>query len=314
MTCAGLALGLALSAAASRVLTAMLYGVQTIDPSTYAASVLGIGVVAVAAAAAPSIRAARIDPVEALQGGVRARIGLSPAHSVDNESGRASLKLTDSETPLVFASEESRAAKAIREVFESGRPLTYIRSAEEQRVARVLREVVTRLPGASPRLCGHGASRRECVARATGGGMARVALAACWISSPRTRSAAIFHLKDFHEPLRESAEIRRRLRDIYESCRDQRKFVVITSPVRFIPEEVERSLLFLELRPPDLVELVAFLREESGDADDEVIHQLAPALQGLTWMKRGTRCAARWPRREAWGPSRCRHCSKRSGC
>ena len=67
VTCAGLALGLALSAAASRALTAMLYGVQTIDPSTYAAAVLGIGVVAVAAAAAPSIRAARIDPVEALR-------------------------------------------------------------------------------------------------------------------------------------------------------------------------------------------------------------------------------------------------------
>ena len=76
--------------------------------------------------------------------------------------------------------------------------------------------------------------------------------------------AAIFHLKDFHEPLRESAEIRRRLRDIYESCLDQRKFVVITSPVRSIPEEIERSLLFIELRPPDLVELTAFLREESG--------------------------------------------------
>ena len=30
--------------------------------------------------------------------------------------------------------------------------------------------------------------------------------------------AAIFHLKDFHEPLRESSEIRRRLRDVYESC------------------------------------------------------------------------------------------------
>ena len=93
---------------------------------------------------------------------------------------------------------------------------------------------------------------------------------------------AIFHLMDFHEPLRESAEIRRRLRDIYESARNKRKFVVITSPVRSIPEEIERSLLFLELRPPDLVELVAFLREESGGADDEVIYQLAPALLGLT--------------------------------
>jgi SpoVK/Ycf46/Vps4 family AAA+-type ATPase len=94
--------------------------------------------------------------------------------------------------------------------------------------------------------------------------------------------AAIFHLMDFHEPLRESADVRRRLRDIYESCRGRRKFVVITSPVRSIPEELERSLLFLELRPPDLIELLAFLREESGDTSDEVIHQLAPALLGLT--------------------------------
>ncbi len=57
--------------------------------------------------------------------------------------------------------------------------------------------------------------------------------------------AAIFHLKDFHEPLRESPEIRRRLRDLYESCRDQRKYVVISSPVRSIPEEVERSQMYL---------------------------------------------------------------------
>ncbi len=33
---------------------------------------------------------------------------------------------------------ESRAAKTIREIQESGRPLAYIRTAEEQRVATVL--------------------------------------------------------------------------------------------------------------------------------------------------------------------------------
>ena len=36
---------------------------------------------------------------------------------------------------------ESRAARTVREIFESGRPLTYIRSSEEQRIARVLKEV-----------------------------------------------------------------------------------------------------------------------------------------------------------------------------
>ena len=43
--------------------------------------------------------------------------------------------------PTIAQKHESRAAKTLREVFESGRPLTYIRSAEEQRVASVLREV-----------------------------------------------------------------------------------------------------------------------------------------------------------------------------
>ena len=95
-------------------------------------------------------------------------------------------------------------------------------------------------------------------------------------------SAAIFHLKDFHEPLRESPEIRRRLRDVYQSCFDRRKFVVITSPVRYVPEELERSVMFLELRPPDLVELVDFLREEAPGTSDDVLQQLARALQGLT--------------------------------
>ena len=114
-----------------------------------------------------------------------------------------------------------------------------------------------------------------------------MALAAmCQRNAPINRSCnrdtAIFHLMDFHEPLRASAEIRRRLRDIYESIRGRRKFVVITSPVRAVPEELERSLLFLELRPPDLIELTAFLREESGEANDSLIHQLAPVLLGLT--------------------------------
>ena len=103
--------------------------------------------------------------------------------------------------------------------------------------------------------------------------------------------AGIFHLKDFHEPLRESAEVRRRLRDLGGSCPDQRKFVVITSPVRELPEEVARSVLFVELRPPDLTELVGFLRDETrltsarsdaSETSEATLRQVASALQGLT--------------------------------
>ena len=38
----------------------------------------------------------------------------------------------------------------LREIFESGRPLTYIRSAEELRVGSVMREVSQGLLGSAP--------------------------------------------------------------------------------------------------------------------------------------------------------------------
>jgi SpoVK/Ycf46/Vps4 family AAA+-type ATPase len=176
--------------------------------------------------------------------------------------------------------QESRASKLIREIFESGRPLTYIRTAEEQRVGGILLEVGRRLDASAPVPVwtwtlteglrrGDGASELD-----TQGPRAALDFIA---AHPHP---AIFHLKDFHEPLKGAPEIRRRLRDVYQSCLDTRKYVVITSPVRFIPEEVERSVMFVELRPPDIVELVEFVRE-SGGVGEDVLYQLARALQGL---------------------------------
>lgn len=176
---------------------------------------------------------------------------------------------------------ESRASKILREAFESGRPLTYVRTSEEQRAGRVLREVAQRLSATPVPVWTWSLTdglHRDGAPPEPGTQDPRGALD--FIAAHA--DAAIFHLMDFHEPLRESSGIRRRLRDIYESIRGSGKFVVITSPVRAVPEELERSLLFLELRPPDLIELTAFLREESGEASDDIIHQLAPALLGLT--------------------------------
>ena len=186
---------------------------------------------------------------------------------------------------------ESRAAKTLREIFQSGRPLTYIRSAEENRIGRVLREVGRALHASAPVpvwtwSLTEGLLRDDGVAQ-TGTLSPREALD--FIAAHK--DAAIFHLKDFHEALRESPEIRRRLRDLYESCLDKRKFVVISSPVRFVPEEIERDLLYLELRPPDVIELVEFLRSEaqqfsapgvSTDVSEATLYQLARALQGVT--------------------------------
>jgi SpoVK/Ycf46/Vps4 family AAA+-type ATPase len=98
---------------------------------------------------------------------------------------------------------------------------------------------------------------------------------------------AIFHLKDFHEPLRDFPEIRRRLRDLAAYRGQQPKFVVITSPVRDIPAELERTIAFVELRQPDPVELLQFLRDEAppvaaSEDPEAFLPHLASALQGLT--------------------------------
>jgi len=195
------------------------------------------------------------------------------------------------EQPTDSQSSESRAAKVFRDIFESGRPLTYVRSAEEQRVGRVLREAGQRLLDSAP-IPVWSWSLTEGMRHQDGAPQAGTQAPREALDFIATHNEpAIFHLKDFHEPLRDDPSVRRRLRDLYDACLDQHKFVVISSPVRFVPEEVERDLVYIELRLPDFVELTDFLREEAkqiaargakADTSDATIHQLARALQGLT--------------------------------
>jgi putative ABC transport system permease protein len=64
---AGIACGLAGSAALTRVLGASLFGVSPIDPLTYAAVSVGLIVIALAASYIPALRAMKVDPLEALR-------------------------------------------------------------------------------------------------------------------------------------------------------------------------------------------------------------------------------------------------------
>ena len=64
---AGVALGLALAVAATRVLESMVYGVGVRDATTFAAGALLLAGVALAASYLPARRAARVDPVVALR-------------------------------------------------------------------------------------------------------------------------------------------------------------------------------------------------------------------------------------------------------
>jgi predicted permease len=67
LTGAGVGLGLALSFAASRVLESLLWGVQAHDASSVALAMGAMAAVALAAAAFPAARAARLDPQQVLR-------------------------------------------------------------------------------------------------------------------------------------------------------------------------------------------------------------------------------------------------------
>ena len=193
--------------------------------------------------------------------------------------------------PLKAASQESRASRTIREIFESGRAIAYIRSSEEQRAAALVHEVAQRLPAPAPQVWQWTLTeglRRDSEEPIAGTREPRAALDFILAHD----APAIFHLKDFHEPLRDSAEIRRRMRDVYEAAAGRRKYIAITSPVHQIPAELERNVMYLDLRPPDVVELTAFVGEEarrltSKGASEADIELMARSLLGLTLDEAG---------------------------
>ncbi|GIW40372.1 MAG: ATPase [Candidatus Binatia bacterium] len=187
------------------------------------------------------------------------------------------------------APEGSRAYRELRDTLRSARPLVYVHTSEEARVhallARAAREAFS-----SPLALWSWTVTEGLVREGERGGEKLGPLEVLDRIATHPEPA-IFELRDFHEFLRDSVEIRRRLRDLYQRCIDARKFVVITAPVEVIPEELRRSMALVEPGTPDLAELLDFLREELSALeragarvakDEDTIFQLARALQGLT--------------------------------
>ena len=101
----------------------------------------------------------------------------------------------------------------------------------------------------------------------------------------------IFQLKDFHQFMQEDVQVRRRLRDLYELCVDSGKFLIITSPLRAIPEELNRQIALVDLQVPDIEELIDFVRAQTKaitqqgfqvDSSEASLFAMSRALQGLT--------------------------------
>jgi len=190
---------------------------------------------------------------------------------------------------------ESKSSKLLRELFASGRPLLYIMSAEEQRVGQLLRQAAPHIFEKPVPFWSWSLTEGLQCADGTPPGKDT--------SNPRTAldfiadypGPAVFHLKDFHEPLHEAVVVRR-LRDLYALCLNQNKFVVISSPVRYIPEELNRNIVYVELNVPDFVEVRAFLEEQAkaitagggtADTSETTLVHMTRALQGLTLDEAG---------------------------
>jgi AAA+ superfamily predicted ATPase len=189
---------------------------------------------------------------------------------------------------------ESKSEQALRELFASGHPLLYVLSADEERISALLRRgaqqhLVKPVPYWSWSIT---EGLRE------GDGTPNA------ITDPRAaldfiaehESPAVFHLKDFHEPMRDSVDVRRRLRDLFLLCTQRGQCIAISAPVREIPEELASSILFVELSVPDFTEMRAFLAQQVAafgaagqwvDTRDTTLDLIARALLGLTLAEAG---------------------------
>jgi len=184
---------------------------------------------------------------------------------------------------------EGRAYLALKEMFQGGRPLIFVRTSEEGRVRMLLRQLAARFfPEPRPvwawsLTLGLAPPEGETAEKLSPRGVLDFIAA--------HPEPGIFQLKDFHQFMGEDAQIRRMLRDLYELCLDSGKFIVITSPVRAIPEELSRQVALVDLHAPDIEELLEFLRLETEaiseqgfpvDTSEGTRYSMARALQGLT--------------------------------
>ncbi len=183
----------------------------------------------------------------------------------------------------------SRSVAALRGAFQAGRPLIYVQSPEEQRTLRLLQSMTASIPGGErPVFLWRVTEGLTCEGRPVESGLNSARAVLDWIIA--RKDPVVVVLCDLHDPMRESFETRRRLRDLYYSCLDTGKYAVICSPIRYVPEEISREIIFLRLPLPDAAELrqlldgeIARIRQGNGqvELDEGGMYQIVRSMQGM---------------------------------
>jgi ATP-dependent 26S proteasome regulatory subunit len=166
-------------------------------------------------------------------------------------------------------------AEELRLHVDSGYPIVYLLTHEEDRARRLVAEAF------------HGTERKVAVWSSTGGlkseevGRDPVRL----LTALRAPGPGVTVLLDFHVHLTDPGVVRR-LRDVAPACARAGHLLVIISPVLVIPPELEKELTILELPMPSRAELAVQLREICAQENiifpEEFIEALVRAAQGLT--------------------------------
>ena len=197
------------------------------------------------------------------------------------------------------AEKPSKSLAALMDVMDAGHPLIYVQTPEEDRVEELLARAAQHGNGNNGGSKGGSGHKTGVYIWSVTEGLHEDGRSA----SPKTQpdgprgmldfviaanKPGLFLLKDFHEYLRDSAEVRRRLRDTYYACLGTGKFVFISSPDKIIPIELDREIAYVKLPMPDLGELEALVQEEAktlagGELSQELVYTLARALQGLSF-------------------------------
>lgn len=185
----------------------------------------------------------------------------------------------------------SRALGEIKDLIDAARPLIYLKSPEEDRVQQLVEQAAATCFASPPPVY---------VWTVTEGLRGPDHTVIAGTDDPRAaldhivahQGAALFVLRDFHDAMRDNADVRRRLRDVYFGSIDKQKFVFIASPVAYVPDELGRDLALVDLPLPEFEELRDMIAADAPalgargiavDTDIGTLTQLGRALQGLSF-------------------------------